>query len=493
MAPSNHSRKRVGGDATFKPHGDQPSTTSTVESVELSPERQQTPKRKIGDATYRPNRNNNKNNNPSTSSVEEQPGKRRSPGRPRKSPRATTASRPNRQPRATSEETELRLKRGTPITYRTPGVATTFSSDRPPKLSITDQLKNIRDFLRIEDSATHPRFRERLDEFDAFVADLAGAKEMFDVDVYHAVRSMLAVAPDRMVDHEQEEAQKVYTYKVPSWSTTETASSKSSGRDRIFSPDNTRRESEETDTTSHHSQEWEGDDTPRKLDSYGDGDCLEWAHESLTQTRQDIRPSTGKRPFGEIVGAGYTGKRAKFTDGGSNVVSPSEMDRPWSLGERQSHPYWERAPNKTVTKGVVEEEEEEEERTDRESGVKSTERRPRLGSGSLMPPEIADFEVDDSEPVARTIEGPRKQKMSNPDEQFWPGDPVFMFGETTYLQALQSRQIEKDLASKDEEAQAAIDRKPLMGMFAKFQLPKVTQQVIERKLSQKSTSLCTVS
>ncbi|KAI4197769.1 MAG: hypothetical protein LQ346_002929 [Caloplaca aetnensis] len=486
MAPRNQSKKRVRGDATFKPHGDQPSTTSTVESVELSPERQQVPKRKIGDATYRPGRHNN----PSTSSVEEQQGKR-SPGRPRKSPKATTASRPTRQPRATSEETERLFERGAPITFRTPGVATAFSSDRPPKLSITDRLKNIRDFLRVEDSTTHPRFRERLDEFDAFLADLVGVKEMFDADVYHAVRSMLVVARDRMVDHEREEALRVYTYKVPSWSTTETESSKSSGRDRIFSPDNTRDKSEETDTTSHHSQEWKGDDAPRTLNDYGDGDCLEWAHDSPTQTRQGIRTSTGKRPFEELVDAGYMGKRAKFMDGGSNVLSPSAINHPWSLGERQFQPYGERVPNKIVTENV--EEQEEEEGTERRSGVKETERRPRLGSGSLMPPEIAGFEEDDSEPVARAVEEPRKEEISKPDEQFWPGDPVFMFGETTYLQALQSRQIEKDLAPKDEEAQAAIDRRPLMRMFARFQLPKVTEQVIERKPSQKSSNFCTVS
>ncbi len=272
---------------------------------------------------------------------------------------------------------------------------------------------------------------------------------MFDVDVYHAVRSMLVVPRDRMVDHEQEEALKVHTYKVPSWSTTETASSEFSERDRIFSPENTRGESEETDTTSHHSQEWKGDDTSRTLHGYGDGDCLEWAHESPTQARQGVHTFTSKRPFGDIVNAGYKGKRMKFTDGGSHVLSSSEMDRPWSLGERHFQPYEARIPNKTVTEGVVQEEEHEEGRTKRASGVKSTERTPRLGSGALMPPEIADFQEESSEPVVRTAAAPRKENTSNPDEQFWPGDPVFMFGETTYLQALQSRQIEKDLAPSE--------------------------------------------
>lgn len=134
-------------------------------------------------------------------------------------------------------------------------------------------------------------------------------------------------------------------------------------------------------------------------------------------------------------------------DGGSNVLSPSAINHPWSLGERQFQPYGERVPNKIVTENV--EEQEEEEGTERRSGVKETERRPRLGSGSLMPPEIAGFEEDDSEPVARAVEEPRKEEISKPDEQFWPGDPVFMFGETTYLQALQSRQIEKDLAPSE--------------------------------------------
>ncbi|KAL8755560.1 MAG: hypothetical protein Q9184_004767 [Pyrenodesmia sp. 2 TL-2023] len=435
MAPRKQPKKRV-GDANFRPQGDQPST-STVESGEMSPERQHIPKRKVygvGDATYRPDRQT-----PSTSSVEES-GKR-SPGRARRD-RKATASRPSRQPRVDSEEHELLMERGIPITqqrFRTPGVGKAFSSDASPDLSITDRLKNIRDFLRAEDSTTHPRFRERLDDFDAFIADLPGAKEMFDVGVYHDARAMLGVARDRMEDQEQEEALKVHTYKVPSWSTTETESSRSSGRDRIFSPDNTRRKSDETDTTSHRSQ-----------DDHGDGDCLEWARDSPMQTRQGTRPSIGKRPFVEGMDAGYPGKRARFTKGGDNVLPSSERDRPWSLGEHQYRPHGERVPDETVIEVEEGKEEGEEERQDPErgNGADPTGRKVRSESGSLMPPEIADFEEDDSEPVASAARKPGKEKASNPDEQFWPGDPVFMFGETNYLQALQSRQIEKDLASR---------------------------------------------
>ncbi|KAL8921664.1 MAG: hypothetical protein Q9208_005593 [Pyrenodesmia sp. 3 TL-2023] len=474
MAPRAQPKKK-GRDATFRPQDDQPST-STVESGEMSPERQQIPKRKMGDATYRPD-----GKNPSTSSVEE-PGKR-SPGRPRKTPKAT-ASRPSRQPRVNSEEHELLMERGVPVTqqrFRTPGIGKTFSSDSSPKLSITDRLKNIRDFLRTEDSTTHPRFRERLDDFDAFIADLPGAKEMFDVGVYHDVRPMLGVARDRMLDQEQEEARKVHTYKVPSWSTTETESSKSSGRDKIFSPDNTRKKSDGTDTTSHHSQ-----------DDYGDGDCLQWAHHSPTQIMQGIRPSTGKRPLMEAMDPSYSSKKTKSTQGRDSVVTSSERDRPWSLGDHQYRPDGERVTKNTVIE-TEDDKEDEEDEGDPEggSGAEPMGRRLRSGSGSLMPPEIADFEEDYGEPVASAVKKARKEKTSNADEQFWPGDPVFMFGETRYLQALQSRQIEKDLAPQDDETQAAIDRRPLMGMFARFQLPQVNEKPVKKE--PKSTSFCTMS
>lgn len=334
------------------------------------------------------------------------------------------------------------MERGIPVSqqrFRTPGIGKAFSSDISPELSVTDRLKNIRDFLRAEDSTTHPRFRERLDDFDAFIADLPGAKEMFDVGVYHDVRVMLGVARDRMIDQEQEEALKVHTYKVPSWSTTETETSRSSGRDRIFSPDNKRRKSDETDTTSHHSQ-----------NDYGDGDCLEWAHDSPMQIRQGIRPSTGKRPFIEVMDAGYPEKRAKFTKGGDHVLPSSERDRPWSLGDHQYRLDGGSMLNKTVVEVEEDEEEDEEEEEDPErgNGAEPMGRRLRSGSGSLMPPEIAEFEEDETEPVASEVRKPRKEKASNPDKQFWPGDPVFMFGETNYLQALQSRQIEKDLAPR---------------------------------------------
>ena len=54
---------------------------------------------------------------------------------------------------------------------------------------------------------------------------------------------------------------------------------------------------------------------------------------------------------------------------------------------------------------------------------------------------------------------------------FHPGDPIFLFGETRYLTALKSRQIEKDLASNDVDVQREIDGRPLMGMFWRFGLP----------------------
>lgn len=376
-----------------------------------------------------------------------------------------------------------------------------------PVLSITDRLRNIRDFLHVEDYDTHPRFKERLDDFDKFISNLASSKEMFDVRVYHDVKAMLSVARDRVLDQERDEAMKVTTYKVPSWSSTE--SSKPSDRDRVFSPNSTRRKSDETDATSHHSDERERGDPGRMVDDYGDGDCLEWAPHLLKQARENRRPlanqerfTRGKQPSTETIESETTNKRMKRTKWGIddfvwperrllNGKSPSPLDE-------QEHS-WDKEHERSS--GVVELDEEEE--IDRESDTGLVRSIPKLGSGSLIPPEIADFSANDEEPVASANRARAERRAPNPDERFYPGDPVFMFGETKYLQALQSRQIEKDLAprglspdschfrdlaltlryTEDAETQTAIDRKPLMGMFARFQLPKIYEEPVAKKSS----------
>ncbi|KAL8913419.1 MAG: hypothetical protein Q9172_007286 [Xanthocarpia lactea] len=104
------------------------------------------------------------------------------------------------------------------------------------------------------------------------------------------------------------------------------------------------------------------------------------------------------------------------------------------------------------------------------------------GHFGLIPPEIANAPItypSSHSPSPPSIRGYGSNQGYNNIEtteesgnwQFHPGDPVFLFGETRYLAALKSRQIEKDLASNDPDVQAEIDRRPLFGMFARYRLP----------------------
>ncbi|KAL9017224.1 MAG: hypothetical protein Q9180_008768, partial [Flavoplaca navasiana] len=117
---------------------------------------------------------------------------------------------------------------------------------------------------------------------------------------------------------------------------------------------------------------------------------------------------------------------------------------------------------------------------------------PPYGHFGLIPPEIATAPI--------TYPPPKRQRQHKHKEQsqltkkrtaqtkspattikthFHPGDPIFLFGETRYLTALKSRQIEKDLASNDERVQREIDGRPLMGMFKRFGLPEAEEGWME--------------
>ncbi|KAL8859734.1 MAG: hypothetical protein Q9178_003849 [Gyalolechia marmorata] len=104
------------------------------------------------------------------------------------------------------------------------------------------------------------------------------------------------------------------------------------------------------------------------------------------------------------------------------------------------------------------------------------------GHFGLIPPEIANAPITYPSSPSLSLPSIRGygsnheyDNIETPSEsgnwQFHPGDPVFLFGETRYLAALKSRQIEKDLASNDPDVQAEIDRRPLFGMFARYRLP----------------------
>ncbi|KAL8751929.1 MAG: hypothetical protein Q9199_006093 [Rusavskia elegans] len=103
---------------------------------------------------------------------------------------------------------------------------------------------------------------------------------------------------------------------------------------------------------------------------------------------------------------------------------------------------------------------------------------PPYGHFGLIPPEIANAPITYPPPKHKHDDQKQNKRRatiggkSNRDTRFYPGDPIFLFGETRYLTALKSRQIEKDLASNDRDVQAEIDSRPLFGMFARYRLPK---------------------
>ncbi|KAL8726719.1 MAG: hypothetical protein Q9166_006514 [cf. Caloplaca sp. 2 TL-2023] len=126
------------------------------------------------------------------------------------------------------------------------------------------------------------------------------------------------------------------------------------------------------------------------------------------------------------------------------------------------------------------------------------------GHNGLIPPEIANASVSipgklpTPRPPLDTIhhlhldkqhnQNQLNPKQSRQDERFYPGDPVFLFGETRYLTALKSRQIEKDLAPNDEQIQAEIDRRPLFGMFKKWRLPEPDTAYMEAVAEEKKAA-----
>lgn len=382
----------------------------------------------------------------------------------------------------------------------------------------------MRDFLTVEDALTHPHFSAECDAMETFLSDLAGAKEMFDVSVYHDVKAMLRMHRERMMEMERERNE-VVTYKVPSYSTTEytteSCGSRAAGvtyrmpsfstaeselRARVFSPAQGARGAE-TDATSVGGMEgW---------DDYGDGDTADVFHGGWSPVR------TSERDYGSAVARGKRpAARAAAQRPGH---APTKRLR---RTEQEEEPTWlkEKTPE-TTDLPTSSRSHGYNQNDDLQDLVARSDSTPK--SGSLIPPEIADFDtLDEGEaplPTTRTTTTTRKTKKaktttwkndiaidSNDDEndplqKFYPGDPVFMFGETKYLQALQSRRMEKDLAgggwfsllflhplrspfppvspphlwviktltcrTDDEETQAAIDARPLMGMFARFRLP----------------------
>lgn len=258
----------------------------------------------------------------------------------------------------------------------------------------------------------------------------------------------------------ERERNEVVTYKVPSYSTTEctteSGGSRAAGvtyrmpsfstaeselRARVFSPEQGARGAE-TDATSVDGMEgW---------DDYGDGDTADVFHGGWSPVRTSERDhgsavARGKRPAGRAAAQrpGHTAKRLRRTE--------QEEEEPTWLKEK---------PPKTTYLPTSSRTHEYDQNDDLVDLVARSESTPK--SGSLIPPEIADFgTLDEGEELLPATTRKSKttpwkndvaidsndEEENDPLRKFYPGDPVFMFGETKYLQALQSRRMEKDLAA----------------------------------------------
>ncbi|KAL9599146.1 MAG: hypothetical protein Q9219_004012 [cf. Caloplaca sp. 3 TL-2023] len=356
------------------------------------------------------------------------PEKKRRPGQPR-SPTKSAPSRNHRQPRVESEASEQdpgvqRMTRSQKTT------AASDSSDSSLTLSITSKLKDYREFLRNEDPQMRPDFELIYDRIQRFVDDLADSREPFDVRVYNDLKAMLRVQGERMHDQEELEAQRAQgpiTYRVPSSSITESSTRTNPDPTRVFSSNVAVESRGSTPGTTNLSEETQRDKGALEdqilLDAQLEEDNpLEFAPSLLREAEENMlrqpirssgdraRTSKGKRPLSEVEDPERTDRRIR--KGRKKVPAPHVPER--------------------ATNG---------------QGEDLIENIPRPGSGSLIPPEIADFEADEEDIPIRPITGTTEDDEENDtDTQFWPGDPVFMFGETKFLQAVKSRQIDKDLA-----------------------------------------------
>ncbi|KAL8933189.1 MAG: hypothetical protein Q9216_006478 [Gyalolechia sp. 2 TL-2023] len=231
----------------------------------------------------------------------------------------------------------------------------------------------------------------------------------------------------------------------------------------------------------------------------------------------------GKRPFTAAgIDPGYANKRAKTGGGGMMMMNgPTSAEirfiegKPYIPLEEFGYGDGDGDFDGVGVEEKQEEEEEDDDDDDEESGgaeedkvdedesedapqptsqldsgngkhnLLSTRDSPILGSGSLIPPEIVRFDANEEKPLESHIATEEKTREAMKEDmkietQFWPGDPVFLFGETKFLQAVKSRQIEKDLAPNDATVRSEIDRRPLYGMFARFELPRVSKSDEEK-------------
>ncbi|KAL8703039.1 MAG: hypothetical protein Q9201_003785 [Fulgogasparrea decipioides] len=409
-------------------------------------------------------------------------------GRPRRSaesPQKTSATQkmktPKRVAKPTSASEPQRFKPPGyhPVEQREGSNQSSSSGLATAETSIVDELVGMREYLlHSEDRFTNPDlFSARYENAKTFVADLAGAPEVAGLRQYEEVKALLRYHAERMGKEEKERESAVMR--------NNSASTESSGRAaRVFSPDlagqDGEGESPPTTVSSHHfdrTKRMMGLVERSHLYDDDDGDVLVFVppRASGLEASETVETTArhGKRSLEQDIDSDIANKRKKTRRAKTVAKGITEA------GKKRHNPRAKRKIDRSYKPKPGESGDEEDEVRFQARGNR-TAHLAKPGSGSLIPPEIVNFDTaDEQEPMDFTDDG--EEHNLNPDEQFWPGDPVFMFGETKYLEALKSRQIDLDLAADDKKAQEAVQARPLEAMHARFRLPNVDKELVEEK------------
>ncbi|KAL8719612.1 MAG: hypothetical protein Q9181_008042, partial [Wetmoreana brouardii] len=314
--------------------------------------------------------------------------------------------------------------------------------------SIIGELLGMRDYLlHSNDRSTDPElFNAHYEDAKAFIADLAGAPEVVDLRPYEEVKALLQYHAERLRKEEKERELAVMR-------DANTASTESSGSAAgVFSPDlayagAVGEGSPPTMTTvsSHHSGRMKRTIGPferNPLYDSDDGDVLVFIPPRPNGLQASKTTKHGKRALAQDLDSDVANKRTKGGNGKTVAKAITEA------GKKRGSP---RAKDKIDRSykpkpGESDEEEDGDELRFQAKGNMTSAHLAKPGSGSLIPPEIIDFDAADEQELLDFTDDGEEYDL-NPDEQFWPGDAVFMFGETKYLEALKSRQIDLDLAA----------------------------------------------
>ncbi|KAL8661273.1 MAG: hypothetical protein Q9202_005757 [Teloschistes flavicans] len=414
---------------------------------------------------------------------------------------------PKRQPSIHSEafESEHIIDAGNPYSKATEGAR----KARTEKTAIDEKLRKYHRFLREENRHYEPGSEERYNEIRAFIANLSGSKAMLDARVYNDIKAILRAHSEKRMQQDEQEAAATTKRKSSSSSSGRSTTASTKAASRIFSPDlayDDAIESPQTTVTTptgspvkrksvtfEQQEEEEGADeylNPDYDDDDDDADLLEFAPSLLAAAEKkaalgtadgtfpdeetEHEPSTPKAPRTTTRHAGSKRhlsdavdldtahkRRRRGAHVPASTVSRAEelssVKKAAAAGEPRGR--YQRAVKRQREEGVVPSVELDDDEDRGVMGVVGEKRRSargkagrprksdtgkagaRPGSGMLMPDAIREFEAG-----VEDRGGVEMGEVGEGEVRFWPGDPEFLFGETKFLEALKSRQIEEDLA-----------------------------------------------